>query len=95
MKRFLSALVAVLLDPPGWIPAWTTTAVLLALAWRGMQEPAALEPLRIVADVLKTTLTVWLGYKGLRAFPDLVGSLRELFKGSSKDSGNAAPPVGG
>lgn len=64
----LRAIAAVLLDPPGWIPAWVLTGVLVWLvvgAAEGAGSPAKLESARLLADVYKTVLAVWLGYKGL------------------------------
>lgn len=68
--------VAVVLDPPGWVPAWALTAALVYLAVNAasVNDPQRLEVLRVVADTYKVVLAIWLGYKGLGAFASFLTS---------------------
>jgi len=80
-RRAWLAVVAFLTDPPGWIPAWATTAAVLWIALRAWTAENALQVLGVLADMLKVTLAIWLGYKGWRALPDLLDSIRRKPKG--------------
>lgn len=69
-RRIASAwrmLVAILLDPPGWVPAWALTGMILYLAHgaAAAAEPQRLESLRVLTDTYKVTLAIWLSYKGI------------------------------
>ena len=83
------AFVAFVTDPPGWIPAWILTAhcILLqhavaAAALYTNLELARLEfALKVVsvqADVYKTVLGLWLGYKGIGGIVSATRAVLEL-----------------
>lgn len=78
------AFAAYLANPPGWIPAWATLAFLIATGWRlqlaALSADVALERVTAALAFFKearemyvTTLSVWLGYRG-------VGGIVEAFK---------------
>lgn len=80
-KRILGAVkvfFALIVDPPGWIPAWVLTGqlilaqhLLLTYAVRTQVDLArlefALKVAQLEADVYKVVLGIWLGYKGIGA----------------------------
>jgi len=76
MRRRWLAVLAFLTDPPGWIPAWATTAAVLVIALRAATGEQSIEVLRALIDMFKGTLAIWLGYRGWRSLPDVLDALR-------------------
>ena len=77
MKRKPDTFLGKLADPPGWIPAWILTAAVIWIARESASDPAWLPALNVLADVYKSTLAVWLAYKGVSSLSDAYSSRRQ------------------
>lgn len=84
-ERGWRLLLAVILDPPGWIPAWAMTVVLLLVARRAAGHGDPLMVLDRLAGVYQATLAIWLGYRGIglmvRVVAERLGLARQPVEG--------------
>lgn len=89
LKRALLVAGAFIFNPPGWIPAWTTLAFVVTCGW--LLQAAALSPsidiarvqaateiYRKTVDMYVTTLSVWLGYRGIGGIVEAARAVYEL-----------------
>lgn len=89
MRSAAAAFAAFALNPPGWIPAWISLAFVLASGWM-LQAAAlssaielarvtlALEIYKVSKEMYVTTLSIWLGYRGLGGIVEAFRAVREL-----------------
>lgn len=82
IRGFLRAAGAVLLDPPGWIPAWFLTGALVYFLLAVVKSdpasaPVKMDAARLLADVYKAVLAIWLSYKGV----GIIGAILKAWRG--------------
>lgn len=82
IRSAIRAFAAVLLDPPGWIPAWFLTGALVYFLLAVLNADPATAPIkmdaaRLLADVYKAVLAIWLGYKGV----GIIGAILKAWRG--------------
>lgn len=82
IRSAFRAFSAVLLDPPGWIPAWFLTGALVYLLHLVVTADQATAPVKmqaaqLLADVYKAVLAIWLSYKGV----GIIGAILKAWRG--------------
>lgn len=101
----LTGWAAFAVGPPGWIAAWISLGTVLVLG--GMliyfalhtEAPLARMELAVrvwikLADVYQLTLGVWLGYRTVRAIPEIVQAFTALRAEGRKEKGGATEEAG-